>query len=107
MLNQRGTKLNLKPFYTKANPYAYQGRVIQEVSLYKNIPMSELENVKSFLRGKGLTFRIRYRGPRSEFSDIRPKVFKERWFFFNDTKGFTRGFAKHRRQGRSEYEGAR
>ena len=65
--------MNLKPFYTKANPYAYQGRVIQEVSLYKNIPMSELENVKSFLRGKGLTFRIRYRGPRSEFSDIRPK----------------------------------
>jgi len=65
--------MNLKPYYTETKPSIVYGRAIQEVSLYKNIPISELDKVRAFLKSKGITVRIRYRGPRNEFSDIRPK----------------------------------
>jgi hypothetical protein len=65
--------MNLRPFITQIKPYQLNGRNIYEVSNFKNIPIAELELVKSFLRGKGLKFRIRYRGPRTNPMDIRPK----------------------------------
>ena len=59
--------MNLKPYLTKRSiDWAHY-----EVSLCKNIPIAELENVKSFLRGKGFKFRIRYRGPRTNPLDTR------------------------------------
>lgn len=44
-----------------------------ENSLFKNIPMNCLDEVKSVFKTKGIKVRYRYRGPRNEFSDIRPK----------------------------------
>lgn len=44
-----------------------------ENSLFKNIPMNCLDEVKSVFKAKGIKVRYRYRGPRNEFGDIRPK----------------------------------
>jgi len=65
--------MNLKPYCTETKPSIVYGRAIKEVSLYKNIPISELDKVRAFFKSKGITVRIRYRGPRNEFGDIRPK----------------------------------
>ena len=58
--------MNLNPYKVR-----YTGRY--EAAMYKNIPISELESVRAFFKGYGIKVRIRYRGPRNEFSDIRPK----------------------------------
>lgn len=44
----------------------------REMACYKNIPINYLDEVKALLYKKGEKFRIRYRGPRTCFSDIRP-----------------------------------
>jgi hypothetical protein len=45
----------------------------REMACYKNIPIDYLDEVKALLYKKGNKFRIRYRGPRTCFSDIRPR----------------------------------
>ena len=54
--------MNLSPFVN-----------YREMARYKNIPIEYLDEVKSLLRKQGKKFRIRYRGPRTCFSDIRPR----------------------------------
>ena len=53
--------MNLSPFVN-----------YREMARYKNVPIEYLDEVKTLLRKKGKKFRIRYRGPRTCFSDIRP-----------------------------------
>lgn len=48
------------------------------MSIISNMPMAELDNVKSMLRAKGQKFRIRYRGPRFGIpTDTRCKLLKQ------------------------------
>jgi len=54
--------MNLSPFVN-----------YREMARYKNVPIEYLDEVKTLLRKKGKKFRIRYRGPRTCFSDIRPR----------------------------------
>ena len=54
--------MNLSPFVN-----------YREMARYKNVPIEYLDEVKALLRKKGKKFRIRYRGPRTCFSDIRPR----------------------------------
>lgn len=54
--------MNLKPFVT-----------YREIARYKNVPIEYLDEVKTLLRKKGKNFRIRYRGPRNDPADLRPK----------------------------------
>ena len=54
--------MNLSPFVN-----------YREMARYKNIPIDYLDEVKTLLLKKGEKFRIRYRGPRTCFSDIRPR----------------------------------
>ena len=54
--------MNLSPFVN-----------LREMACYKNVPIEYLDEVKTLLRKKGKKFRIRYRGPRTCFSDIRPR----------------------------------
>jgi len=54
--------MNLSPFVN-----------YREMARYKNIPIEYLDEVKTLLLKKGNKFRIRYRGPRTCFSDIRPR----------------------------------
>ena len=55
--------MNLTPFINLS----------REMGNYKNIPIQYLDEVKALLYKKGEKFRIRYRGPRTCFSDIRPR----------------------------------
>ena len=54
--------MNLSPFVN-----------YREMARYKNVPIEYLDEVKTLLLKKGEKFRIRYRGPRTCFSDIRPR----------------------------------
>jgi hypothetical protein len=54
--------MNLSPFVN-----------YREMARYKNVPIEYLDEVKTLLLKKGNKFRIRYRGPRTCFSDIRPR----------------------------------
>ena len=54
--------MNLKPFENSSAS-----------SYYKNVPIQYLDEVKTLLKKQGRKFRIRYRGPRTCFSDIRPR----------------------------------
>jgi hypothetical protein len=40
---------------------------------YKNVPKNSLEDAKRILKGKGLTYRVRYRGTRTSLFDTRPR----------------------------------
>lgn len=62
--------MNLRPFVNNALSPFYRGH--REMAKYKNIPIEYLDEVKTLLRKQGKKFRIRYRGPRTCFSDIRP-----------------------------------
>lgn len=65
--------MNIRPYITVPAPYKLFGRTVYELSNFKNIPISELEKVRAHLRAKGLKYRIRYRGPRTNPLDVRPK----------------------------------
>jgi len=58
--------MNLSPFLNSTP-------LFREMACYKNVPIEYLDEVKTLLRKKGKKFRIRYRGPRTCFSDIRPR----------------------------------
>ena len=62
--------MNLKPFANNSLSSYFSGH--KELAKYKNIPIEYLDEVKSLLMKQGKKFRIRYRGPRTCFSDIRP-----------------------------------
>ena len=59
--------MNLRPYNVKPVNFYY------EVGMYKNIPIDKLEEVRAFFKSKGIKVRIRYRGPRTNPLDIRPK----------------------------------
>ena len=63
--------MNLKPFVNNSMSSYY--RQHKELAKHKNIPIEYLGEVKALLKKQGLKFRIRYRGPRTCFSDIRPR----------------------------------
>lgn len=44
-----------------------------ENSLYKNIPIQYLDDVRAFFKLRGMEIRIRYRGPRNNPADKRYK----------------------------------
>lgn len=54
------------------NPYKVRYTGV-EIGMYKNVPIAELDKVSSFFRGHGVKIRIRYRGPRTNPLDIRPR----------------------------------
>jgi uncharacterized protein YaaR (DUF327 family) len=63
--------MNLKPFENNSMSSYYKQH--RELAKYKNVPIQYLDEVKALLYKKGEKFRIRYRGPRTCFSDIRPR----------------------------------
>ena len=40
---------------------------------YKNVPIVDLDEAKRLLNAKGLTYRVRYRGTRTNLFDTRPR----------------------------------
>jgi hypothetical protein len=63
--------MNLKPFVNNSMSSYY--RQHKELAKYKNIPIEYLDEVKALLQKNGQKYRIRYRGPRNKFMDIRPR----------------------------------
>jgi hypothetical protein len=59
--------MNLRPYNVRPTGQRPEG------AMYKNIPIAQLQEVRAFFKSKGIKTRIRYRGPRTNPLDIRPK----------------------------------
>jgi hypothetical protein len=62
--------MNLKPYFN-AN--------YKEHSMYKNVPVEFLEETLNLLQKNGVKYRIRYRGSRTNPSDVATRNRANRW----------------------------
>lgn len=54
--------MNLKPYKTRYSTNEY--------SIFKNVPIAQLDAVRAFFKSHGVKVRIRFRGPRNTPADM-------------------------------------